>query len=291
MTTTAIVQLTLKVSFSLTALCIGLNARPRDAMYLLRRPGMLLCSIASMNVAMPLAAIFLAVVLPLHPAVKIALVALSASPIPILFTERVTKAGKQAYAVSLFVIVTALSFIVAPLTLWVMGAWLGVGFHVPPMSIARTMWLGALLPLGVGVLVRTMLPALGEKLAGPVGNIGKLGLLLAAIPIFIVAWKPMMGLVGDGTLLAFVLFGVCGVTVGHLLGGPEQHQRIMLALATATRHPGIAVGIAAALFPEQKLVPAAVILNLLVSFALTTIYERWANRSQVVPVGAAPSTP
>ena len=80
MSVVALVQLTLKVSFSLTVLCVGLNSRPHDATYLLRHPAKLMRSLASMNVAMPLGAMFLAFLLPLHPAVKIALVALSASP-------------------------------------------------------------------------------------------------------------------------------------------------------------------------------------------------------------------
>lgn len=291
MTVAALVQLTLKVSFTLTVLCVGLNSRPHDAAYLLRRPGMLLRSLTSMNVAMPLAAIFLAASFPLNPAVKIALVALSASPMPHSFPKKAMKAGDDgAYAVSLYVILTAIACFMAPLTLWAMGKGLGVGFHVPPSSIARMMWIDALLPLVVGALIRLALPTFAAKLAPTSEKVATLGLLVAAIPVLITAWRPMMALVGDGTLLAFVLFGVFGLVTGHLLGGPEDDHRVTLALATASRHPGVAATVAAMLFPAQKLVPPAVILNLLVGIALTTAYARWLKHRHDVVVVPPPTT-
>jgi bile acid:Na+ symporter, BASS family len=52
------------------------------AVHLFRRPGQLVRGLVAMNLLMPMFAVALAVMFDLNPAVKIALVALSVSPIP-----------------------------------------------------------------------------------------------------------------------------------------------------------------------------------------------------------------
>jgi hypothetical protein len=71
---------------------------------------------------------------------------------------------------------------------------------------------------------------------------------------------------------------VIGLITGHLLGGPDSEDRTVLALATAARHPGVAMAIASANFPEQKLAPAAILLYLLLSALLSIPYVMWRRR-------------
>jgi BASS family bile acid:Na+ symporter len=54
----------------------------------------------------------------------------------------------------------------------------------------------------------------------------------------------------------------------------------VLALSTTTRHPAIAVAIAQSNFPDQKLVPAAILLYLLVSAVAAVPYLGWTKRRQ-----------
>jgi BASS family bile acid:Na+ symporter len=84
-----------------------------------------------------------------------------------------------------------------------------------------------------------------------------------------------------------VVFALVGLAAGHLLGGPDPENRIVLALSTATRHPGIAIAIAAANFPDQKAAPAAVLLYLIVSALVAKPYLTWVKRRRAVPVPAA----
>jgi len=65
------------------------------------------------------------------------------------------------------------------------------------------------------------------------------------------------------------------------LGAPANGDcRSVLALACASRHPGIALAIASASFPNEKLVLPAVLLYLIVSSIATLPYLRW-SKSQV----------
>ena len=82
MSSTAIIILTLKISIVLFVFSFGMKATLADATFLFRRPEKLLNALVSMYVAMPLFAVLVALAFDLPPAVKIALVAFSVSPIP-----------------------------------------------------------------------------------------------------------------------------------------------------------------------------------------------------------------
>jgi BASS family bile acid:Na+ symporter len=92
------------------------------------------------------------------------------------------------------------------------------------------------------------------------------------------AWLAMVSLVGNGTIVAIVAFSLVGLVVGHLLGGPDSDDCAVLALATASRHPGVALAIASANFPGEKVVPAAVLLYLIVSAIVSIPYLTWRRR-------------
>jgi len=69
-----------------------------------------------------------------------------------------------------------------------------------------------------------------------------------------------------------------GLIVGHLLGGPDPRDCVVLALATASRHPGVALAIAAANFPQEKRVLGAILLYLLISLVVSVAYLAWRRR-------------
>ena len=84
-----------------------------------------------------------------------------------------------------------------------------------------------------------------------------------------------ISLVGNGTLLAIAIFVTVGLIAGALLGGPNASDRTVLALSTASRHPGIALAIARANFPNEKLVLPAILLYLIVNALLSWIFLKW----------------
>ena len=87
-------------------------------------------------------------------------------------------------------------------------------------------------------------------------------------------------LVGNGTGLAFATFVAVGLAIGHLLGGPAPANRTSLAISTASRHPGIALALAQANFPAEKLVLAALLLYLLINAIVSIPYILWIKRRQ-----------
>jgi BASS family bile acid:Na+ symporter len=97
-------------------------------------------------------------------------------------------------------------------------------------------------------------------------------LVVAALPILIQLGPAMGALLGGRTLLAFVLFAVIGVAVGHLLGGDDPGFQTVLAVSTPSRHPALAAAVAAAARPELEGIFPAAVLYLLVSIVVTGVY-------------------
>lgn len=281
MTMTAIILLVLKASIILSVFAIGLKATVADATTLLRRPGQLLRAFLSMNVLMPLTALAVAAPFALHPAVKIALVVLSVSPTPPVLPKKALKAGgTEAYTIGLLVAAAGLSIVVIPLSMEVFERLTGVTLAMPAGAVATLVLTTILAPLLAGIVVRTVAHGPADRMAHPIGVVASVLLAVCAIPVVVGLGQTVLPVVTDGSVLTFAGFALTGLVIGHVLGGPEPANRPVLAIATATRHPAVALAIAHENFPEQKLAGAAVFLYLVLSGVLSALYLSWNKRQR-----------
>jgi BASS family bile acid:Na+ symporter len=281
MTPAALVILAIKVSLALTVLAVGMRSRAGDHLWLVRRPSLLARTIISMNVMMPLVAVLMVSLLQLSPPVKIALVALSMSPVPPLFPPKVLASGGSAsYAVSLLGTVAVFSVVLVPLSVWAIGRLFATPAQIPPRMILELVGPIILLPLLAGGLIRRFAPTFATKSLKPTETVATWLLRLAIIPVLIVSWPAVRELLGNGTLLAMLVMCFAGLAIGHYAGGPDDDHRTVLALATAVRHPGVAIAIGQAAFPDNDVLRAAVLLTVLVVALATMPYASWAERHQ-----------
>lgn len=276
MSMTAFIILALKFSVALYVFALGMKETFADATFLFRRPEKLLNSLVSMYVAMPLFAVTLALVFDLPPAVKIALVALSVSPIPPILPGRALRAGaRECYAVGLLVAGALLSIILVPLAMEIFQVVFNMPLRMTGRSVAAVMLTSVLLPLAAGMLVRAVAPTFAARATQPVGLVG-MGLLVAGcVPILFAQGRELLSLLGGGTFVALASFAVVGLFIGHILGGPRFEDRPVLALYSSARHPGLAVAIAQANFPQQRIAIAAILLALLIAFVVALPYLNW----------------
>jgi BASS family bile acid:Na+ symporter len=280
MTSAAFIRLTVEVSLALTVLDIGSRSRPGDATWLFRRPALLGRSIVSMYVVMPLFALATAYAFNLHPAVKIALVALAVSPVPpILPNKQIKAGGSKSYAIGLLVAASVIAIVFVPLVVWLVARALELNARILPAVVGSILGKSVLLPLLLGLMIRRSAPQVADRVTKPLALAATLALAVAAIAILVHAWNAMMSLIGNGTLLAIITTAVVGLFTGHALGGPVENERTVLALATSLRHPAIAITIGQAIFPDLKVVPAAVVLSFLVATAISMPYKWWIDRA------------
>jgi bile acid:Na+ symporter, BASS family len=274
-----LIRVAVLLSIMLIVLGFALVCSWRDATSLFRNPSLLLRSLLSMNVLLPLFAAIAVAVFSLRPVIEVVLIALSVSPVPPFLPLKQSKiAGHNEYIYGLLGASSLLNVVLAPITVLLLALAFSRHATVPATGIARIVALTVLVPFALGLLIHHLKPSLADRAAPIASKVGIALLVLAVVPVLIKMWSPMMSLVGDGTLLAMVAFVVVGLAVGHFLGGPVPANRSILALATATRHPGVALVIATQNFPEAKLVAPAVLLYLLVCTIASLPYVSWRKK-------------
>jgi bile acid:Na+ symporter, BASS family len=275
----AILLMVIKASILLTVLGLGLNASWQDALSLFRQPWLLIRSVLSMNVIMPLVAAGLVVAFDLPASVKIALVALAVSPVPPVLPKKELKAGGHAsYAVGLLVAIGLLATISVPVAV----TWFANAFDrsadIAPLAVAKIVLTSVLAPLAAGIALRQWFPAFAQRIARPVATLGNVLLIASALPLAYASWPAVRALFVNGTVLIVAGMAVIGLVVGHVLGGPKGEDRTVLALSTTSRHPAIALTAAVATGAEAKSQLAAILLYVIVALIISMPYVAWRRR-------------
>jgi BASS family bile acid:Na+ symporter len=280
MTVEQLIRVAIVLSIMLIVLSFALRATWRDATSLFRHPSLLLRCLLAMNVLMPIFAMVLVGLFSLRPEVAIALLTLAVSPVPpFLPREQLQVAGRRAYDVhSLLGATSLLSIVLAPASVVLIGLAFSRHTDIDPLKIARVVALTVLMPFAAGLIINHLRPTFAASVSSRVGKAGMLLLVVACVPILVKRGPAMLSLIGNGTLLAIVAFVEVGLAVGHLLGGPDPRERGVLALATAMRHPGVALVIASGIGEGDKVVGPALMLYLLVGTLVSAPYVRWARR-------------
>lgn len=263
MTLASLIGFGINASMFLIVLAVGLHATLGDALSLFRQPGLLARSILSMNVLMLALVVLVDWLFDLAPAIEIALVCLAVSPVPPVLPGKQMKAGgPRAYVVGLLAAASIVAIVLVPLAIELLGRSFGLDIHVPPWRIAGIVAVSILLPLVIGLVVRRLAPGFAEKAARPLSLFASGLLLVCFLPILFESFPAFWAMIGNGVILVLAAFTVVGLVVGHLLGGPDPDNRTVLALATATRHPAVAMAVAAINFPDEKAVGVVVIYHL-----------------------------
>jgi BASS family bile acid:Na+ symporter len=232
-----------------------------------------------MNVMMPLIAVLMVSILRLNPAVEVALVALSMSPVPPLLPRKALHSGgATSYTVGLLAAVSVLSIVAVPLSVWAVGRLFATPVRVSPNAIGALVGPVILLPLAAGFLLRRFATSVAEHTSRLADVAATWLLVIAIIPVFIISWPLVRELLGNGTLLAMLVMCLAGLSIGHYVGGPDPDHRVVLALATAMRHPAVAITIGQAAFPGDETIRAAVLLAVVVVAVTTMPYASWAER-------------
>jgi bile acid:Na+ symporter, BASS family len=273
----AIVKLAILLSVFFIVVSIGLRARPEDTLALIKQPMLVLKATLAMFVVMPLAVIFATKWLHLANPFPAALVALSVSPMPPILPKKEAKVGGQgSYIISLQVLGALTSIVAVPLFILVAEPVFGLNVPYQPAAMFKTLVLTVGAPLALGILIHRISPSVANRLSGPIGNVAMISLIVAATAVAFALGPNIIAAIGTGIIYSAIGMVLFGLLVGHVLGGPHPGNRGALAVATAARHPGVAIGLAATAFPEQKpVIAAAVLIYTLIAVIISLPYIRW----------------
>lgn len=274
-----LIPVILQGSLVLLLAAIGMQWRWSDFRELRGESAILVRALLAVNVVVPLAAILVVLLLPIERVVAVALLLMAVSPLAPLVPGRAMKVGgKRASVVATYVILIALSIVLVPITVKLVGWVFERNLEVPVGALTKLVLVSAVLPIVAGFAFAAVAPAVAGRLVPILMLLANIVLGLFVLLVLWVAGPQMWALIGNGTILAFAIVTVAGIAAGHLLGGPTWGGRGALAMAAAIRHPGMAV-LLARFYGTDKAVVAGVLLFLLNGVVLTALYQAWLTRN------------
>lgn len=275
------VLLAISASLALLVLVVGLDARPRDLVSVLRSPRSLIAAILAVNVAAPAAALLLVTFIPLAPPVRAGILLMAISPAPPLVPGKLVKlSGDKSYAYGLYAALILLAAVTVPVSAAIVAGLLGADLSIPSLAVVRNVAVTAVAPLVVGVGLRALAPSLAARAVPFVYKGAMILLVVAAVPLLVRAVPAIAGLAGDGGFLVMALTVAIASIVGAVLAGPEPEQRAALAAAAASRHPGIALVIAKANTDDPQVAATVLgflLIGLVVAIPVQAVMKRWAG--------------
>lgn len=252
----------------------GLRTPVSDLRYFIARPGLLLKSLLSVDLIVPLIAI--AVILLVMPArsTSIGLLLLAASPAAPLVLNNISRAGgKLDYAVSLQVILASLSIITTPVTIFLLSSVASLPLGVSPMAVARQVGFIILVPIIAGIVFRWLFPAMAERIIKPLEALSSIVLMLVFILVILFTYRLLL-MLDLKSYLAIALMTVGSLVAGHLMASRLPEEQTTLAIESASRNSGLALLIASDFVTLEKALPV-MIPYIITSAVISFIYVRY----------------
>lgn len=264
-------------------LTMGVNHSFQQLTFLWRLPGLLLRSLLAVIVLVPAVVGLLLWVFELPLAVATGLAVLAATPgAPLTYKRSQMAGGDPTYTASLQLTLALLAVVMTPLILVIFCTLfeLGAG-RVSPFEVARQVAEVTFLPVITGLLIQHFAPKLAEVMGKPLqllANILFIGLFIVLIILLVLSPDLRMTLnLGWLPATAIVIMAGTSLTIGHLLGGPSQEQRSVLAIASIARNVGLALFIAELSDYGQNFIPT--LLTYMILGALLAVpYSLWSKR-------------
>jgi len=271
-----VLKLVLLLGVVMLVVAIGIRARLEQPLLLLRSPALALRAMVAMYVALPAFVLVLVWLMPLQAGVGAVLLGFAVSPVLPPWAKKGAAVGGQSdYVIGLQVLSSVVALLVVPFMIWIVYRMFGVATNLDPLAVEMVLLITVAAPLALGMGLARLYPG-AARLADRADRVGGVVLLLGAVVLLIVNGRAILGVIGQGTLIATVAVILFGLLVGHLLGGPDPGNRGALAEATVLRHPAIALLLASGAFPEREAtVLGAVLMYLVASLLLSVPYERW----------------
>jgi predicted Na+-dependent transporter len=264
------------VGLSLTLAQIGASLRDVRATV-----GLLVASF----VVVPLIAIATARLLPMEPAAETAIVLMGCvAGAPFLPKLAQLAKGNVALAVGSMVLLMVVTVGYAPIVvpLAVEGA------TVDAFAIAQSLVVLMLIPLAVGLFVKSRYHALADEWAGTAGQASTYGLLIGIAGALLISWRDIVGSIGSWIFLGTAIVIVAGLLSGWIVGlGRSRSDRTVMALATAQRN--VAAGLVVAASLGSDTVVYTLVAGLAIPVVLIVLAGEVGRR--ITPSLEAPASP
>jgi BASS family bile acid:Na+ symporter len=273
-----------------TMLAMGLSLTVTQILAPLRRARLVALALVANFVVVPLLALALIHAIPLSNPLKIGMILMgTAAGAPFLPKLAQFAHGNVAFSVGLMVLLVIVTIVYLPIALPLLLP----GVKVNPISIAVSLVLTMLLPLGIALLVRARYPEPAGQLQPVMMQASNAALLLVAVTSLLANFQELIGIIGTGGILAAIILIGGGVVTGYLLGGPGSDTRSVLGLGTGQRNISAALLVSTQSFSDPNVLAMVLVGSTVGLFVLLPLAFELGKRAATTPatVGGAKGAP
>jgi predicted Na+-dependent transporter len=244
----------------------------------LKNKRLVLLALVANFILVPFLVLLIARFLPLTEGLQIGLILTGmAAGAPFLPKLVQVAKGDMAFTAGLMVLLMVVSVAFMPIVL----PFVLTGVQVNPWDIARSLVLLMLIPLGIALFIRARYEEVAKNLLPTMIMAVNLSLVVLFIGFFVPYFSDIMGIIGEGGILAAILLVAGAVAVGYLLGGPGMGTRKVLALGTGQRNMAAAFAVATSNFQNNPEVLIEILVVTLLGLVLLMVIAGYLGKQGI----------
>jgi len=260
-----IVQLSALVFVVSSMLAMGLSLTVPEIIAPLKNVRLVILALVINFIAVPFVAWAIQAVMDLDQDIYIGLLLLAtAAGAPFLPKLAGVAKGNAAFSVGLMVLLMVVTIIYMPIVLPLFLS----GVEINPWDIAKSLIVLMLLPLGIGLFMKSRWEATAKELQGLMSSASSFAILLMLVGAIILQWSAIVSLIGTGGLVAILIFLLVSLALGYFAGGSDPATRSVMGLGTAQRNVSAALVVGAQNFSDSPNVLVTVIVGALIGLVL-----------------------
>ena len=228
-------------------------------------------------VLVPLLALAIIKLIPLEESLQIGVILLgTAAGAP--FIPRLVQGakGNVAYGVGLMFLIMVVTIFYLPLVLPLLLP----GVEVNPWDIARSLIVTMLIPLVIGMLIKSHSPDVAEHWAPLMNKISSLSVLVILVVGVGMNLSNILGFIGTRGIGVIVLLILGSLLIGLLLGGRDPGIRSAMGLSTANRNLAAAMLVATQNFAGTDTILFVLVGAILLLLVLLPVAKFLGKRSE-----------
>jgi predicted Na+-dependent transporter len=241
-------------------------------------------------VLVPLLAFIIIKIIPMDQSLQIGVILLGTAAGAPFIPKLVQGAkGNVAYAVGLMFLIMVVTIFYLPIILPVLLP----GIEINPWDIAKSLIVTMLIPLVIGMLIRSHSPDVADHWAPVMQKISGLSILILLVVGLGLNVSNIIGFIGTRGIGAMIILILGALLIGLLFGGRDPGVRSAMGLSTANRNGAAALLIATQNFSGTNTLPFVLVGTVLMLLILLPVAKRMGASTEAPASEAAtgPATP
>ena len=271
----ALAQLSGLLFIITSMLAMGMSLTIAQIIQPLKNARLVVLALLANFVLVPLLAYAIILVIPLEQSLQIGLVVLgTAAGAPFLPKLVQGAKGNIALGVGLMVLLMVVTIFYLPIVLPLLLS----GVSINPWDIAKSLIVLMLIPLAIGLLMKSHSPETTAQWQPVMNKISGLAMLILLVVGLGLNVSNIISLIGSNGLLALIIFIVGCLLIGLLLGGRDPGVRSVMGLGTAQRNVSAAILVSAQNFSGTNTLPFVLVAAILLLLILLPTARRFGVR-------------